>query len=85
MQILHVVFRRKNRRKRSNRLHNVDICGHPFDDSFWENADDKDETYTIIPKNTNKLKKFKEFEKLYSKQIKDQIIEQNKRAIEQNK
>ena len=54
------------------------ICGHPFDDSFWENADDKEETSTIIPKNTNKLKKFKEFEKLYWKQIIDSTSNEKK-------
>ena len=54
------------------------ICGQPFDDSFWENADDKEETSTIIPKNTNKLKKFKEFEKLYWKQIIDSTSDEKK-------
>ena len=50
---------------------------------FLENADDKDDTYTTIPKCINKLKKFEEFEKLYGKQVKEETEKETEEEMEE--
>ena len=36
-------------------------CGYPFDDDFFENADDEDETFDVAPKRTTKIMNIKTF------------------------
>ena len=40
-------------------------CGYPFDDAFFDNADDQDENFETKPKRTTKIMKFKTFLKRY--------------------
>ena len=50
------------------------ICGMTFDDEFWDNADDKEETYEVEPR--QKDMDYKEFKQTYTKQVSEEVFKE---------
>ena len=57
-------------------------CGYPFDDEFFENADDKDETVDVTPKRTTKIMTIKTFLERYCL---DKSLDEIKKMYEEYK